>query len=206
MASLLSSVWLGGCSVVGYRGGVEEPAYEVIDHVGNVAIRRYAERLAADTVVAADDAPAARSAGFKILADYIFGNNRSQAKLAMTAPVAQSSKKIPMTAPVSQTQTEEGWRVRFFLPGDLTRATAPVPNNHRVELVTVAPEIYAVLQFSGSRDTPAVASHISQLQSTLESSGWQIAAPPVAWFYDPPWTLPFARRNEVAVEVDRETD
>ena len=27
---------------------------------------------------------------------------------------------------------------------------------------------------------------------------------PVVWFYDPPWTLPPLRRNEVAVRVTRQ--
>ena len=205
MASVISSLWLAGCSVFGYRAGTEEPAYRVIDQIGKIEIRRYDERLAADTQVEAADAPAARNAGFKILAGYIFGDNRQDQKIAMTAPVAQSpsSQNIAMTAPVSQSRTEQGWRIRFFLPADLTLATAPQPNNDRVTLTTVAPETYAVLRFSGSRSPSAVQSHTAALDKTLASSDWQPVPPPAAWFYDPPWTLSFLRRNEVAVAVRR---
>ncbi|MDA3922877.1 MAG: heme-binding protein [Salinisphaera sp.] len=203
MASVLSRLWLVGCSVVGYRAGTAEPAYRVVDQVGDVEIRRYDERLAADTVVSAADAPAARSAGFKILAGYIFGDNRQDTKIAMTAPVAQapSSQKIAMTAPVSQAQTTDGWRIRFFLPSDLTLASAPIPNNDKVELTTAPSATYAVLRFSGSRRPSAVQARGETLEKTIASSRWQAAQPPVAWFYDPPWTIPFMRRNEVAVEV-----
>ena len=214
MASVVSSLLLGGCSVFGYRGATEEPDFTVVDSIGNVEVRRYDARLAADTVVQAKDAPAARNAGFKILADYIFGNNQADDKIAMTAPVAQSSdqnadqasEKIAMTAPVSQDRTADGWRIRFFLPSKLNLDTAPRPNNDKVTLTTVAPQTYAVLRFSGSRDSAAVQSQTDQLEADLQPSAWEPTAQPIAWFYDPPWTLSFLRRNEVAVEVAKRED
>ena len=104
IAALLSGVLLAACSVIGVRAGTEEPKYDVVARQGTgaseVEIRRYAPRLAAETTVAAASETAARSEGFRRLAGYIFGGNRGQAKIAMTAPVAQSPEKIAMTAPV----------------------------------------------------------------------------------------------------------
>jgi hypothetical protein len=203
----LGAVVLSGCSVFGIRSGYEQPAYEVVDRVaGGIEVRRYGPRLAAETTVEEADADTSRSAAFRILAAYIFGANRPKTEVAMTAPVEVDSRprKIAMTAPVETAEAGEGRTVmRFFLPRSLTLATAPEPNDPRVRLVTVPEETLAVLRFTGWRDADAVAERSEQLLSALEGSAWRPLATPVGLFYDPPWTLPFLRRNEVAVAVGR---
>ena len=201
-----SSVLLAGCSVFGYRGGTETPDYTVVDQVSDIEIREYAPRLAADTVVQAATVEKARDQGFKRLAGYIFGDNQASEEIAMTAPVAQSSEKTEMTAPVAQTATDRGWRIRFFLPSRLTMATAPKPTSDAVTLHEVPGETYAVSRFSGSRSDDAVNTHIAQLTQALADSRWKTTGQPIAWFYDPPWTLSFLRRNEVAVPVEQKED
>lgn len=179
----------------------EEPRFTVVDKIGVIEVRQYGPRLAAEVVVQGDE-ESARSDGFRPLADYIFGNNTSRTKIAMTAPVAQTrNEKIAMTAPVSQTRDGEAWRVRFFMPAKYTRATLPQPNNPAVQIVEVPGETMAVLRFSNSRSAEAIAQQTSVLLRGIENSRWGVAGVPVTWLYDPPWTLPFFRRNEVAVPV-----
>lgn len=201
----LGSLALAGCSVVGVRSGTEEPAYEVVAEAEAYEVRRYGARAAADTVVAADGEEAARNQGFRRLAGYIFGGNRADAKIEMTAPVEQArGEEIAMTAPVAQAEAEGGgWRIRFFLPSGYTAETAPRPVDPQVEIVALPPETLAVRQFSGSRSAEAVAGETQALLDALEDSPWRPAGAPVAWFYDPPWTVPAFRRNEVAVPVER---
>ncbi len=202
-----------GCSVVGVRSGTEEPRYAVVATLGAVEIRQYGERVAIETTVASDE-EAARSEGFMRLADYIFGDNRARAKIAMTAPVAQqpvaqqaekpASEKIAMTAPVAENRDPSGaWRIRFYAPSSYAVQTMPAPNNPLVAVVTVPTETLAVLKFSGSRSPDAIKAHQGELLAALSSSPWRAAGEPFAWFYDPPWTLPAFRRNEVAVAVTR---
>jgi hypothetical protein len=200
MASALSALMLGACSVVGVRAGTPEPHYAVVSHVGPVEIRRYDARLAAETTVQSGPL-AARSQGFERLAGYIFGRN-----IAMTAPVAQAaapgSAKIAMTAPVAQAASgADGWTIRFFMPANYTEATLPRPTNPAIRIVSLPPETYAVLRFTGARDPQTVADKQAELLRDLRGSAWQAVGDPVAWFYDPPWTLPPFRRNEVAVQV-----
>ena len=202
IAAALSAIAVAACSVIGVRD-TEEPAFSVTGHVGAVEIRQYQARIAAETVVEADEL-AARSAGFRRIAGYIFGANHASAKIAMTAPVAQQAAgaKIAMTAPVAQTQDAAGrYRIRFFMPSGYTMATLPQPDDPLVQLVTVPPETVAVLRFSGTPGPEAVAARTGELVKALDGSAWQPAGPPVAWFYDPPWTIPSLRRNEVAVPV-----
>jgi hypothetical protein len=201
LIAALSSVLLAGCSVVGIREGTEEPKFQVVEHVGDIEIRSYGARIAAETTIEADE-EAARNAGFRRLAGYIFGGNTAKTSIAMTAPVAQSSETIAMTAPVAQARDDAGrWTIRFFMPASATMATLPTPTDPEVRLVAVPPQTIAVLRFTGARDADAVQAKRTALLSGLEGTKWQPQGVPVAWFYDPPWTIPFLRRNEVAVPV-----
>jgi hypothetical protein len=190
-------------NVVGVRAGTEEPRYTVVDHVGPVEIRRYGPRLAAETEIVGDEA-GARNEGFQRLASYIFGGNTGKASIAMTAPVAQSpgGRQIAMTAPVAQARDAGGsWRIQFFMPARYTRETLPAPKDPSVRIVEVPAEDYAVLRFTGSRTPQAVAAKTQLLNAALQGGRWRTTGEPVAWFYDPPWTVPFLRRNEVAAPV-----
>lgn len=202
IAGALGQVAEAGGSIVGIRHGTEEPSFTVERRVGDVEIRRYGSRIAAETTIDADEEPA-RNEGFRRLARYIFGGNKSQTKIAMTAPVAQQqSEKIAMTAPVAAQRGDAGqWVIRFFMPSEHTLDTLPTPNDDRVRLVNVPAERVAVLRFSGVASTGSVARHTEELLRTLRDNDVETAGEPLTWFYDPPWTLPFRRRNEVLVSL-----
>jgi hypothetical protein len=199
LTALVTGLSLTACSVVGVRT-VEEPAFTVVDHVGAVEIRQYGPRIAAQTSVAAD-VEGARSIGFRRIAGYIFGGNHARESIAMTAPVAQGSETIAMTAPVAQAAAGGSQMIQFFMPKGYTLETLPVPNDPAVQLVTVPGQTIAVLRFTGSIAPSNVAAHQQMLLNTLKGSAWQPDGAPMAWFYDPPWTLPPFRRNEAAVPV-----
>jgi hypothetical protein len=193
-----SVLLLGACSVVGVRSGTEEPAYETLGTEAGIEIRRYAARLAAETTVEAAEMPA-RSEGFSRLAGYIFGGNAGASRIAMTAPVAQAGTRIAMTAPVAQASGAESQVIRFFLPAALR--DPPVPKDARVRIVEVPGETVAVYRFTGSIAPEAIAAARAHLLATLPATRWVAAGEPVTWFYDPPWTIPALRRNEIAVPV-----
>ena len=211
IAAAMVSLTLAGCSAFGIRSGTEEPSYKLLAMADGVEIRDYAPRIAVETLVEGD-ADSVRNEGFRRLAGYIFGDNRSQAKIAMTAPVAQSSaqasaeksEKIAMTAPVAQDRDESGvWRIRFFAPASMTLETMPIPNDARVTIAQLPAQTYAVRRFTGDRSSEAVAPQEKLLRATLANQPWTPTGDALAWFYDPPWTLPFLRRNEVAIPVRR---
>lgn len=192
-------------SIVGVRHGTEEPTYLAEQLTRQVQIRRYGERIAAETTVTAGE-DASRRIGFRRLAGYIFGGNHSETKIAMTAPVAQHKpvgEKIAMTAPVAQQLDGSGqWVIRFFLPADKTMETLPQPNDPDVRIVSIPAETVAVRTFTGSRTSRAVAVNTAKLLRTLRELGFEPSGTPAAWFYDPPWTVAPLRRNEIAVPVE----
>ena len=202
---MLCAVLVSGCSVFGIRSGYEQPRYQLVDQVGDsIEVRRYDPRVAAEVRVASRDLEDGRNGAFRLLFDYISGANRVDARLAMTAPVesAQVSEDIAMTAPVETAETGGGDQyMRFFLPAKYQREVPPEPLDERVQIVEVPAQTIAVLRFNGSRGGEAVAARTESLMNALAETSWRPVSPPVAYFYDPPWTLPMFRRNEVAVEI-----
>ncbi|OBK15726.1 SOUL family heme-binding protein [Mycobacterium asiaticum] len=208
LVSSIGSVVEAAGTVVGYRGGTEEPDYRAESLTQDVEIRHYAARLAAETTVVAGER-SAREIGFRRLARYIFGANQNQQKIAMTAPVAQQSQrgaKIAMTSPVAQQESAAGsWVIRFFMPSDKTIDSLPEPEDSAIRMVTVPPQTVAVRRFAGSADSNDVAEQTAKLVETLEHFGFEMLDTPQTWFFDPPWTLPPLRRNEIAVPVRSDT-
>lgn len=197
---------LAACSVFGMRSGTEEPPFTVIARLGGpsgqVEIRRYPPRLIAEMEVTGDEV-SARSAAFRPLAAYIFGENAASERIGMTAPVAQAGERIGMTAPVAQSGGEGTWRIGFFMPARYTEATLPRPRDPRITIRTLPEAEVAVLRFSGLPGAEAVAAAQAALAAALQGSEWRAAGPGGAWFYDPPWTIPGLRRSEAWQPVTR---
>ena len=203
---LTSALLLSGAAMA-----TEEPKYTVLKQTEDFELRRYDEQLVAQTWVTGDQDAASR-AGFKILADYIFGNNSAangeSRKISMTAPVTMQpeakkgsgeSQKIAMTAPVSIQQTKDKWRVQFTMPSRYTLQTLPKPNNPNIEIVEVPAQTYGVIKFSGLAGTEKVAAKTKELQSWMQAQNLTITGKPELARYNPPWTLPFMRRNEIMI-------
>ena len=198
-----------GCTVFGIRSGTEEPPYEEIARLrGGVEVRAYPSRLYAEASAPADaDTP--RNAAFRKLFGYITGDNQGAEKIAMTIPVETTEPadglEIDMTAPVETAEEPDGaMRMRFFLPRRFTAETAPRPTDPAVRIGEIPAQTMAVLRFSGTTRESAVAAKKRELMRVLEAApDWRPTGPVRAYFYDPPWTLPFLKRNEAAVPVER---
>ena len=181
----------------------EEPKYTVTLKEGNFEVRDYPAMVAAEVSVAGDRGEAS-SAGFKLLAGYIFGGNTKKQSIAMTAPVVQAageSEKIAMTAPVIQTGQSGNWTVRFLMPSSYTLETLPKPNDDRVRLLPVPAARQAVVQFSGLAREDDISTQTALLNTFVASQKLQALGTPTLARYNPPWTPWFMRRNEIMVPV-----
>jgi hypothetical protein len=192
---------LGGVLWGPIVSNVEQAKYTVLESHNNIELRDYAPMIVAEAEVSGERAKAI-SEGFRIIADYIFGNNEAKQKVAMTAPVTQQqSEKIAMTAPVMQQSSGAVWAVRFVMPASTTLATLPKPNNPAVKLKEVKGKRFAVIRFSGGSGAENLKEHIQELMDFISANKLSAASEPTYAFFNPPWTLPFLRRNEVMVEI-----
>lgn len=201
LTSLLLGLSLTGCGIL----GVEEPSFAVVSKKEPLEIRDYPSLLVAEVSVEGDQKEAA-SKGFRMLAGYIFGGNKKQQNIAMTAPVAQEpiSEKIAMTAPVAQTRNSDStgkWTIRFTMPSEYTLETLPEPDNDAVQIREVPPQRFAVIQFSGNANPEDVQVRMDELVSLVQGQNLTMLSKPWLAQYNPPWTPWFLRRNEVLVEV-----
>lgn len=177
---------------------IEEPAHRVVQSFAGFEVREYAPYLVAEVTVPGP-ASEAGSQGFRILAGYIFGQNRGERKIAMTAPVTQAAapQKIAMTAPVTQTPAAGGYVVQFVMPSTFTLDTLPEPLDARVELRQVPATRYAVIRYSGTWSDANYQRHLAQLREGVAEAGLQVTGEPVYSRYNGPMTPWFLRRNEI---------
>jgi hypothetical protein len=185
----------------------EEPKYTVESKTDVYEVRRYAPMLVAETTVQAEFDDAGNEA-FRILAGFIFGKNRSQEKIAMTAPVksqpnaqADRSEKIAMTAPVTSESTADGFTYQFMMPSKYTRETLPVPEDDRVEIKEIPERTFAVLRYSGTWSQARYNEHRDKLLAALQQDGVRVTGEPIWSRYDAPFKPWFLRRNEIWVPV-----
>lgn len=201
--------------LVGFLGmesamATEEPKYEVLTSQAPFELRHYAPTLIAQTIVEGD-MDAASNKGFRLIADFIFGNNlavgsEQAAKIAMTAPVTvePQSSKIAMTAPVTiepQSGSAQQWRIHFVMPSQYTLANIPKPKNSAVTLHELPSKHFVVHRYSGFNTEARVQEKTDEALAWAKQQSLKVVGTPQLSRYDPPWTLPMFRRNEIMVEV-----
>jgi effector-binding domain-containing protein len=216
ITSITLTLLLGYAALGPAMSNVEKPQYQLISEQGNIQIREYNPSIVAEVQVQGEREEAI-SQGFRLLADYIFGNNKVEQDIAMTAPVTQqsgqkiamtapvtqqSSQKIEMTAPVKQQGLDGTWKVNFTMPSKYSMNTLPKPNNEKVTLHQVSSKKYIVIKFSGMGSNKNLASHEKELQEYISKNKIQTLSEPIYAFYNPPWTLAFLRHNEIMIEIE----
>lgn len=181
---------------------IEEPKYTVVREYDDFEVRAYEPYLVAEVVVPGP-AEAAGNLGFRILAGYIFGKNRGERKIAMTAPVAQSPApaKIEMTAPVTQAAVDGGYVVQFTMPGEYTLATLPEPLDPQVKLREIPGGRFAVIRYSGTWSERNYAEHLEKLERGVAAAGLRTTGSPIYSRYNAPFVPWFMRRNEIWLKL-----
>lgn len=185
---------------------VKEPSYEIVKNTEIYEIRQYPAMIAAETVVY-EDFDDAGNVAHKRLFGYISGENRTNEKIPMTAPVTAEektgSKKIPMTAPVTMEEDSEGKFVYgFIMPEGSTMENLPEPLDPKVRLVKKPAKSVAVHRYTGTWSEETYREKVNMLKKALEADGLKPTERVVWSRYNPPFTLPFMRRNEIWIYLD----
>ena len=180
---------------------VEQPEYTVAASKGSIEVRNYGPLIAAEAELNGERQAAIRE-GFRLIAGYIFGANKPNAKIEMTAPVQQQRQQtIALTAPVTQQGDGGTWKVRFIMPKKWTIETLPAPNDTRVRLVPVPAKRMVAIHFTWFAAESLIATKTAELRKYALEQKLATVGEPLLAFYNPPWTLPFFRRNEIMLEL-----
>ena len=163
---------------------IEEPRYEVVtaweEH--SIELRSYAPRILAVTTMTQG-----QNNGFRVLAGYIFGGNNNDQKIAMTAPVQRSM--------------DDSAEMAFMMPAEYSLSDLPTPEDDRVSFREAPGYTAAVIQFNGWADMEKAEANWQVLQAFLTEREITTSGEPSLNQYNPPWTLPFMRRNEIIVPI-----
>lgn len=186
---IISSVLVGIVFIVFMSlrfSDIETPKFTLISKIGDVEIRKYPEMITATTKLNSSEYDEEGSTGFRTVANYIFGGNSNNQKIAMTAPVIMN---------MGDSST-----LSFVMPSEYELSDLPAPNTNNVSIKTEAGKILAVLRFGGYSSDKRIQKYASQLRDTLETNAIQIKGPLLYMGYNAPWDV-INRRNEVAFEV-----
>ena len=254
---IIGIVLIGAVAAGPIMSNVATPTYEVTTSEGNIEIRRYKPMIIAEVQIDGQRKDTIGD-GFRLLADYIFGNNtvrqdiamtapvqqqqstkiamtapvqqqqstkiamtapvqqRQSTKIAMTAPVQQQqstkiamtapvqqqqSTKIAMTAPVQQQSSGNSWKISFVMPAEYSIETLPKPLNEHITLNEVPAKQFVVITFTGTNSDKNMEEHEEKLMAYIQSKNLPVTGTPKYAFYNPPWTLPLMRRNEIMIEI-----
>lgn len=194
LALLTTCLWMESAMAI------EEPHYDVLISQAPFELRHYAPTLIAQTVVDGDRDEASNK-GFRLIADFIFGNNLAEnstqaAKIAMTAPVTVE----PQSNDTSVAGAKQ-WRIHFVMPSQYTLANIPKPNNSAVTLHELPRKYFVVHRYSGFNTVARVQEKTNEALAWAKQQALKVVSTPQLSRYDPPWTLPMFRRNEIMVEV-----
>ena len=196
-------------SLWGFFGSrVEQADYSLVKKMNGYEIREYPAHIVAQATVPGSYGDAL-SAGFRIVAGYIFGGNTKKESIAMTAPVvaqkgksSPSAESIAMTAPVVATAEGDSLVISFGMPRSYTLETLPKPNDPRVKIVMIPAKKYAVMRFSWVRSDARIKSTQDKLLSALARDKVGVKGSMAYAGYNAPWTPPWMNRNEVLVEIN----
>jgi hypothetical protein len=118
----------------------------------------------------------------------------------MTAPVI-TSEKIEMTAPV----ISDANTFSFVMPLKYKLEEIPEPLDSRISIQRILARRVAVIRFKGYARQKSVNQVKARLVSALQNSGIATVGEPFLMRYNSPWTLGFMRRNEIGIEIARDS-
>jgi hypothetical protein len=196
---LLCIIFMGDTAVA-----YEEPKFTILNKYDNFELRRYEEYIVAEVSVSGGFKEAGNK-GFRMLFNYISGNNKTKREVDMKAPVSQEelSQKIEMTVPVSQEKIGQRWSINFLMPSRFTINTLPEPLDANVRLRKVPSKRIAALRYSGTWSEKLYERKKRELLDLLQKNNLRPVGNPILARYNSPFSLWFLRRNEVLIEVEK---
>lgn len=163
--------------------------YTILEKRDGYELRRYSECVIATVQINASLVDAA-NIGFGPLVRYISGGNLGGERMAMTAPVLQAESE------------KQGYDVSFVLPTSVDVLNIPVPDDSRITTKVLPQRTMAAHRYRGRWTLRSFAIATQKLKDRLERDKIAISGTAQWARFDPPWTPPFLRTNEVLIPVN----
>lgn len=192
--SMAIGATLLGTTVAGAEntyGKYEAPPYTVVQKIQNVELRAYDPHVLAE-VDYRGERRASLSKGFRTLAGYFFGGNQEGQKVAMTVPVAQRRQDDSL---------DGAWTISFMMPAKYNLDSLPTPEASNINFRTTDARLEAVIVFSGRTPASTLSKKERELRQILADNSIEATGSARHYYYNDPFTLPWRRRNEVALTV-----
>ena len=168
---------------------IETPKYQVVKTFGKVEIRKYPNLILAQTKLGSSEYKSSGNNGFRTVANYIFGGNSKQQKIAMTAPVIMDMG--------------DSASMSFVMPAEYEMDDLPKPASDQVKIRKQESKTLAVLRFGGYSDDEKIQKYAERLEEVLTENNIKVKSALLYMGYNAPWDV-VNRRNEVAFEVEFE--
>ena len=168
---------------------IETPKYAVIKTIDKVEIRKYPNLILAQTKLGSTEYKSSGNNGFRTVANYIFGGNSKQQKIAMTAPVIMNMG--------------DSASMSFVMPSEYEMDDLPKPASDQVQIRKQESKTLAVLRFGGYSDDEKIQKYAERLEEILNENNIKVIGALLYMGYNAPWDV-VNRRNEVAFEVEFE--
>ena len=165
---------------------IETPKYTVLKSYDDFELRQYGSMILAQTVMQSVSYENTSSQGFRTVASYIFGGNKENKKIAMTAPVIM--------------EMGDDTKMSFVMPKEHSIESLPEPSSEEVKILKVSPKKYAVITFPGYANNKKIDKYAKKLLKSIKSEGLQTVGNVKFMGYNAPWQV-IGRKNEIAVEV-----
>ena len=171
------------------QSNIETYPYRVTKLYDNFEIRDYESTLFTSVKLFTKDYKESSSKGFSILADYIFGGNDRNEKIAMTSPVVMA--------------LEDSMTMLFMVPKKINKQTLPRPNQSQIEFKNEPAKTVAAIAFEGWANDEKIERYKQHLKFALEKQGIPYTNRFYFLGYNAPYEV-FNRKNEVIVELPKE--
>ena len=169
---------------------IETPEHNLLEREGRFELREYKSFLVAKTTVE-DTYKEATVTGFRKIANYIFGGNKSQLSIAMTAPVIAN---VPNERNI--------YDIVFVMPKKHTLSSLPTPNDNQVKIETHNLGKTAVVKFGGWATRTRTEYYKKELEEFLRKKQYIAKGVFLVAQYNSPWALPPFRKNEILISIE----
>jgi hypothetical protein len=164
----------------------EQHSYKVIKKFDKFEIRKYDAALFSSVKLNQKGYKESSSEGFRILAGYIFGDNETKEKIAMTSPVVM--------------ELGDTSKMMFMVPKNYNLKNLPNPKNSKIVFEKEEEKIIAAIRFDGWADDEKIEKYKTILRNELANEKLNFINKFSFVGYNPPYEV-MNRRNEIVVEL-----